>query len=214
LEFPKVCVGTNDVGGVGRVCRSDGARSLLGTVSIIRSFLRNYGCARPYHGLGRTGTEKVRRPTTKNAGKMPAVPGAVPRPGKKCNDGGPGVDGMLLEFPKACVGTEFLGWGWKSTSLRWSSVSFGDGFYNQVAPSGATGARGRTTAGQEKGMPARCRRSQGGRDVIGVSEGVRGDGGGAVWEGRVCRSAGARSLLGVRCYNQVVPTELRVRDVE
>ena len=35
---------------------------------------------------------------------------------------------------------------------------------------------GRTTTGQDKGMPARCRRSQGGRGVNGVSEGVRGDG--------------------------------------
>jgi hypothetical protein len=37
-------------------------------------------------------------------------------------------------------------------------------------------AVGRTTAGQQEGMPARCQRSHGGRDVIGVSEGVRGDG--------------------------------------
>jgi hypothetical protein len=49
---------------------------------------------------------------------------------------------------------------------------------------------------------------------MGVSEGARGDGGDAVWEGSACRSAGAQSLLGARCYNQVVPTELRVREIE
>ena len=76
---------------------------------------------------------------------------------------------------------EGLGSAWKRTSLRWSSVSLGVRSYNQVVPTELPGARGRTTAGLQEGMPARCRRSQGGRGVMGIPEGVRGDG--VIWVG-------------------------------
>ncbi len=114
-SFRRCVWGRKIWGGVGRVCRSDGARSLLGVLcynQVVPTELRERG---PYHGGA----------TRRYAGKMPAVPGWT---------------GGDWNSRKGCAGTEETG-----------------------------GA------------------------------------------GRVCRSDGARSLLGVRCYNQVVPTELRER---
>jgi hypothetical protein len=179
--------GRSDLGRVGRVCRFAGAHSLLGTVSIIRSLLAELQMR---EAVPRRGNEE-------DAGKMPAVPGWTGRDGNSRRGawgrsfwGGVGrvcrSDGAQSFFGTVSIIRSLL------TELQVRVIE------PRLRPNPGLG---RTSAWlvprrSKNRMPARCRRSQGGRDVIVIPEGVRGDGGGAVWEGSVYRSDGAQSLLG------------------